>query len=76
LEVDVSEFDTYEASIEFRFEATDGERTKVINYAVSDEVPPFETLMHDFLNWATSVYEWDRKDVRFKALEALGNWEA
>ena len=72
----MSESDTFESSIEFRFESTLGDKTRIISYAAGDETPPFDDLLHDFLSWATAVYEWDRKDVRFKALEALGNWEA
>jgi hypothetical protein len=52
--------------------AADGD---VIRIERRMEEPGFDTLLHAFLDWCQSVFSWDRKDIKAKALEAVMEWE-
>lgn len=64
-----------EISIKFHFESTVDGKSKTILYSAEDEVPALDELVSDFLTWAVAVFEWDRKDMKRKALAAVEEWE-
>jgi hypothetical protein len=64
----------YDEYVELKYlsRAADGD---VIRVDRRLEEPGFDTLLHAFLDWSQSVYSWDRKDIKAKALEAVMEWE-